>query len=133
MVTRLVDRFDSDQIILFVCRPRHTAGSDVDCGRHAVDRFGRHEATRECRVALHEIAVAKDIILATPTKCPKRRDIVGTIIRTACARVRYSMLDLDDRLASPAQSAAKQNRSGVFKISFEHPERSTAHDIHSLA
>ena len=34
-------------------------------------------------MALHDIAVPKDIILATPDEVVRRRDIVGTIIRPA--------------------------------------------------
>jgi hypothetical protein len=35
------------------------------------------------RVALHDIRVPKDIILATPDQVARQRDIVGTIIRPA--------------------------------------------------
>lgn len=37
----------------------------------------------EMRVALHNIRVPKDIILATPEQVAQQRNIVGTIIRPA--------------------------------------------------
>ena len=85
MVERLVDRFDPDQIILFGSQARGTAapGSDVDLLVIMPVSGSKRAKQLEMRVALHDIAVAKDIILATPDEVARRRDIVGTIIRPA--------------------------------------------------
>lgn len=85
MVARLVDRFDPDQIILFGSQARGTAspGSDVDLLVIMPVSGSKRAKQLEMRMALHDIAVAKDIILATPDEVARRRDIVGTIIRPA--------------------------------------------------
>jgi predicted nucleotidyltransferase len=85
MVTRLVDRFDPDQIILFGSQARGSAGPGSDVDLLVVMPFSGSKRAKqlEMRVALHDIAVAKDIILATPDEVARRRDIVGTIIRPA--------------------------------------------------
>lgn len=85
MVDRLVERFDPDQIILFGSQARGTAGpgSDVDLLVIMPVSGSKREKRIEMRVALHDIAVPKDIILATPDEVARRRDIVGTIIRPA--------------------------------------------------
>ena len=85
MVERLVDRFDPDQIILFGSQARGTAavGSDVDLLVIMPVTGSKRAKQLEMRVALHDIAVPKDIILVTPDEVARRRDIVGTIIRPA--------------------------------------------------
>jgi len=85
MVQRLVERFDPDQIILFGSRARGTAGpgSDVDLLVIMPVSGSKRARQLELRMALHDIAVPKDIILATPDEVARRRDIVGTIIRPA--------------------------------------------------
>ena len=85
MVERLVDRFDPDQIILFGSQARGTVapGSDVDLLVIMPVSGSKRAKQLEMRVALHDIAIAKDIILATPDEVARRRDIVGTIIRPA--------------------------------------------------
>ena len=85
MVERLVDRFDPDQIILFGSQARGTAGpgSDVDLLVIMPVTGSKRARQLEMRMALHDIAVPKDIILATPDEVARRRDIVGTIIRPA--------------------------------------------------
>ena len=85
MVERLVDRFDPDQIILFGSQARGTArpGSDVDLLVIMPVTGSKRARQLEMRMALHDITVPKDIILATPDEVARRRDIVGTIIRPA--------------------------------------------------
>jgi len=85
MVERLVDRFDPDQIILFGSQARGTAeeSSDVDLLVIMPVTSSKRAKQLEMRVALHDIAVPKDIILVTPDEVARRRDIVGTIIRPA--------------------------------------------------
>ncbi len=85
MVRRLVDRFDPEQIILFGSHARGTATADSDIDLLVVMPVSgsRREKQIEMRVALHDIAVPKDIIVATPEQVARQRDIVGTIIRPA--------------------------------------------------
>ena len=85
MVKRLVERFDPDQIILFGSHARGTAGPDSDVDLLVVmPVHGSKRAKQvEMRVALHDIAVPKDIILATPDEIASQRDIVGTLIQPA--------------------------------------------------
>jgi len=85
MVRRLVERFGPEQIILFGSHARGTAGPDSDVDLLVVMPFtGSKRAKQlEMRLALHDISLPKDIILATPDEVARRRDIVGTIIRPA--------------------------------------------------
>lgn len=85
MVQRLVDRFDPEQIILFGSQARGMAapGSDVDLLVIMPVTGSKRAKQLEMRMALHDIAVPKDIILATPDEVARRRDIVGTLIRPA--------------------------------------------------
>jgi predicted nucleotidyltransferase len=85
MVKRLVERFDPDQIILFGSHARGTAapGSDVDLLVVLPVSGSRRAKQVEMRLALHDLNVPHDIIVATPDEVARRRDIVGTIIRPA--------------------------------------------------
>jgi len=85
MVERLVDRFDPDQIILFGSQARGTAGpgSDVDLLVIMPVTGSKREKRVEMRVALHDIAAPKDILLATPEEVLRYKDVVGAIIRPA--------------------------------------------------
>ena len=85
MVRRLVERFDPDQIILFGSHARGQAGPDSDVDLLVVMPFeGSKRAKQvEMRVALHDIPVAKDVILASPAELDAYRDVPGTIIRPA--------------------------------------------------
>jgi predicted nucleotidyltransferase len=94
MVKRLVDHFDPDQIILFGSQARGTAmpGSDVDLLVIMPVTGSKREKRVEMRVALHDITVPKDILLATPEEVLRDKDLVGTIIRPALreGRVLYA-------------------------------------------
>ena len=85
MVRRIAVRFDPDQIILFGSRARGTARPDSDVDLLVVMPVtgSKREKQIEIRCALHDIRVAKDIIVATPDEVERRRNIVGTIIRPA--------------------------------------------------
>lgn len=85
MIKRLVDRFDPERIILFGSYARGTAepGSDLDL-LVVLPISGSRRAKRvEMRLALHDIDVPHDIIVATPEEVVRQRDIVGTLIRPA--------------------------------------------------
>src|SRR5512136_1863409 len=94
MVERLVERFDPDQIILFGSQARGAAGpgSDVDLLVIMPVSGSKRARQLELRMALHDIPVPTDIILATPDEVARRKDIVGTIIRPALreGKVLYS-------------------------------------------
>ena len=85
MVKRLVERFDPDQIILFGSQARGTAapGSDVDLLVIMPVSGSKREKRVEMRVALHDITVPKDILLATPEEVLRDKDLIGTLIRPA--------------------------------------------------
>ncbi len=85
MVQRLVDRFDPEQIILFGSHARGTAKPDSDIDLLVIMPVSgsRRKKQIEMRVALHDIAVPKDIVVVTPEQVARQRDIVGTIIRPA--------------------------------------------------
>lgn len=87
MVERLVTRFDPTEIFLFGSRARDTAhaGSDIDL-LVILPVVGSLRAKRvEMRVALHDLHVPTDIVVATPTQVHEQRHVVGTLIRTALA------------------------------------------------
>lgn len=85
MVKRLVKCFDPDQIILFGSHARGDAQSHSDIDLLVVLPLNGSKRAKqvEMRVALHDIRVPKDIIVATPEEITRRRNIVGTIIRPA--------------------------------------------------
>jgi predicted nucleotidyltransferase len=85
MVKRLVKQFDPDQIILFGSYARGTARADSDIDLLVVlPVTGSKRAKQvEMRMALHDIRVPKDIIVATPEEIARHRNIIGTIIRPA--------------------------------------------------
>ena len=85
MIRRIAERFDPDQIILFGSHARGTARHDSDIDLLVIMPVtgSKRETQIEIRCALHDIHVAKDIIVATPDEVERRRNIVGTIIRPA--------------------------------------------------
>ncbi len=85
MVSRLVKRFDPDQIILFGSHARGTARADSDVDLLVILPIqGSKRAKQiEMRVALHDVRVAKDILVATPEEVVRHRNIVGTIVYPA--------------------------------------------------
>lgn len=85
MVRRIVEGFDPDRIILFGSHARGTAGpdSDVDLLIVMPVNGSKREKQVEIRVALHDIRVAKDVIVVRPDEVERRRDIPGTIVRPA--------------------------------------------------
>jgi predicted nucleotidyltransferase len=85
MVNRLVKRFDPEQIILFGSHARGTASpeSDIDLLVVLPLEGSKRAKQVEMRVALHDIRVPKDIVVATPEEVARQRNIVGTVIRPA--------------------------------------------------
>jgi predicted nucleotidyltransferase len=85
MVKRLVRQFDPDQIILFGSYARGEARPDSDIDLLVVLPLNGSKRAKqvEMRVALHDIRVPKDIIVATPEQVARQRNVIGTIIRPA--------------------------------------------------
>jgi len=85
MVKRIVRRFQPDRIILFGSHARGTAGADSDVDLLVVMpvKGSKREAAVQIGVALHDIPMAKDIIVTTPEEFEWRKEIVGTIERPA--------------------------------------------------
>ena len=85
MVNRIVEHFDPEKIILFGSHARGEAGpeSDVDLLVVMPITGSKRKKMVEIGVALHEIPLAKDIIVTTPEDFEWRKEIVGTIERPA--------------------------------------------------
>lgn len=85
MVRRIARRFAPDKIILFGSHARGTPGPDSDVDLLVVMpvQGSKREKQIEIGVALHDIRIPKDIVVATPDEVRRRKDIVGTIIRPA--------------------------------------------------
>jgi len=81
MVDRIVKQFRPEKIILFGSHARGDAGpdSDVDLLIVMPVEGSRREKRIEIRLALHDIKVAKDILVSTPEEFAWREQIVGTI------------------------------------------------------
>jgi predicted nucleotidyltransferase len=85
MVRRIVSRFDPERIVLFGSHARGTAGPDSDVDLLVVMPVSGQVRDKriEMRLALHDIDVAKDIVLVTPDQFRKQRHIPGTIVHPA--------------------------------------------------
>jgi len=85
MVKRIVAQFHPERIILFGSHARGGAGADSDVDLLIVMPVSgsRREKAIEIGVALHDIPIAKDVIVVTPEDFEWRKEIVGTIERPA--------------------------------------------------
>lgn len=81
MVKRIVKKFHPERIILFGSHARGDAGldSDVDLLIVMPVQGSKREKRIEIRMALHDIKIAKDILVSRPDEFAWRKDIVGTI------------------------------------------------------
>lgn len=81
MVGRIVRQFHPERVILFGSYARGEAGPDSDVDLLVVMPVEglKHKKQVEIRVALHDIRIAKDIIVTTPEDFAWRKDVVGTI------------------------------------------------------
>ncbi len=85
MKDRIVRRFRPEKIILFGSRARGDARPDSDVDLlivMPVEGSKRRKAV-EIGVALHDIRIAKDLIVVTPEEFEWRKDTIGTIERPA--------------------------------------------------
>lgn len=94
MVRRIVQRFHPERIILFGSHARGGAGSNSDVDLLVVmpGNGSKREQQLALRLALHDIRVPKDVIVATPEEIARFGDLVGTILRPALreGRVLYA-------------------------------------------
>jgi predicted nucleotidyltransferase len=79
MVKRIVRKFHPEKIILFGSHARGDAGPDSDLLVVLPVEGSKREKRIEIRLALHDIKVAKDILVSTPGEFGWRKDFVGTI------------------------------------------------------
>jgi len=81
MVRRIVRQFRPERVILFGSHARGDAGRDSDVDLLVVMpvQGSRREKQIDIRVALHDIPVAKDVIVTSPEDFAWRKETVGTI------------------------------------------------------
>jgi len=81
IVKRIVGRFAPEQVILFGSHANGTAGADSDIDLLVVMPVSgsKRQKIVEMGVALHDFAIAKDIMISTPEDFVWRKDVVGTI------------------------------------------------------
>jgi predicted nucleotidyltransferase len=81
IVQRVVKQFSPEQIILFGSYARGTArpNSDIDLLIVMPVKGSVRQKAVEIGVALHDIAIAKDLIVVTPQEFKWRKDVMGTI------------------------------------------------------
>jgi predicted nucleotidyltransferase len=81
-VTKTIkDRFDPERIILFGSYARGEGGGDSDLDLLVVmpTSISKRRAAVEIGIALHDISMAKDIVVSTPEEFAWRKDVTGTI------------------------------------------------------
>jgi predicted nucleotidyltransferase len=81
MVDRIVERFRPEKIILFGSHARGDALPDSDVDLLVVMSMTGSKRRKAIKigVALHDIPIAKDVIVVTPEEFEWRKDVVGTI------------------------------------------------------
>jgi uncharacterized protein len=81
MVNRIVRRFDPEKVILFGSYATGKAGPDSDVDLLVVMPFSgsKRKKAVEIGVELHDMRVAKDVIVVRPDEFEWRKDIMGTI------------------------------------------------------
>jgi predicted nucleotidyltransferase len=81
MTKRIVERFHPQTIILFGSHARGDAAPDSDVDLLVVMPVtgSKREKAVKIAVALHDIPLAKDVIVVTPEEFEWRKDVIGTI------------------------------------------------------
>lgn len=85
MVDRIVERCNPSLIVLFgsyACGTTHE-GSDVELLVVMGDGTDRRRVAVEIRRLLGDLAVSKDIVVATPDEIASRGRVVGTVLHAA--------------------------------------------------
>ena len=85
MVSRIVEHFHPDRIVLFGSHARgdQTTDSDVDLLVIKPVQGSKRKERLAIRAALRGCGLPKDIVLATPEDVAKQRHVAGTLIRHA--------------------------------------------------
>ena len=85
MVKRIVAQFRPERIILFGSHARATAGPDSDVDLLIVMPVSgsKRKKAVEIGIALHDIPIAKDVIVVTPEDFEWRKETLGTLERPA--------------------------------------------------
>lgn len=85
MVSRIVEKFQPEKIILFGSHARGNASPDSDVDLLVIMPLSgsKREKMIEIGVALHDIPLPKDIIVSTPDEFEWRKEVTGTIERPA--------------------------------------------------
>lgn len=85
IVSRIVERFDPDKIILFGSRARgdNATRSDVDLLVVMAVPHTRRRLATEIDLSLLGIDLPADVIVVTPEEVQRNQDRIGTIIRPA--------------------------------------------------
>ncbi len=85
VVRRLVERFDPEQIILFGSQATGASRHDSDIDLLVIMPYtgSKRQRQLEMRIALDDLLVGTDIILASPDEVRRHRNVVGTLIRPA--------------------------------------------------
>jgi predicted nucleotidyltransferase len=85
MVRRIVQGFNPEKVILFGSRARGDGGPDSDVDLLVVMEVpgSKREKAVEIGVALHDVDLAKDVIVVRPGEYAWRRKMIGTIERPA--------------------------------------------------
>lgn len=85
MVKRIVMQFHPEKVILFgsYARGRAAPDSDVDLLIVMPVSGSKREKAVEIGIALHDIPIAKDVIVVTPEDFEWRKETLGTIERPA--------------------------------------------------
>jgi predicted nucleotidyltransferase len=81
MVNRIVRRFEPEKVILFgsYATGKASPDSDVDLLVVMPVMGSKRNKAVEIGVALHDMGVAKDVIVVRPDEFEWRKDIIGTI------------------------------------------------------
>jgi len=81
MVDRIVRGFEPEKIILFGSHARGDAAPDSDVDLLVVMPVTGSKRRKAVKigVSLHDIPVAKDVIVVTPEEFEWRKDVIGTI------------------------------------------------------
>ena len=85
MVRRIVEKFHPEKIILFGSHARGDAGPDSDVDLLVVLQVegSKRELRVNIRVAIEDIALSKDILVATPDEVLRKSRQVGSVLRSA--------------------------------------------------
>ena len=110
LVRRLADQFAPDQVILFGSHASGQAGPDSDVDLLVVTpvRGSKREKEIAMRVALHDFAVPKDLVVVRPEELDRQRNVVGSLVYLA---LREGQILYVRRRATP-QGSSPAGRKG---------------------